>query len=122
MSFPIPTFPLVGDVWTFPAKPSGGAASVTNIPFQLYVSSHELGAYLILATLGLSADWYVQIKTGEGGGYTFNRGDVIQPDNTIAEYYLHVWREHYYKGFPSQAYLGLMCVQCNANGTFPRTY
>ena len=121
MSFPTPVFPLLGDIWTFPAKPSGGGATVTNVPFQLYVSPHDLSAYVIPAALGIATDWLCLIKTPESA-HIFTRGDVIAPDNTVAEHYIVAWREHYYKGFIDQAFMGLMCVQCNANGTFPRTY
>lgn len=123
MSFPIPVFPLVGNIWTSPNDPAAGPADVTLVPFALYASPHLFAAYypsVTSAPFPPGLNLTVLIKTPVAL-YVYNRGDIIEPNGGSGEYYEVLWKEHFYLGFP-QVFDGLGCWQCNANRTTPRTY
>jgi hypothetical protein len=115
-----PTFNLLCNQWRFPKLPSTHAADVTNVPCQLYVSPYQSNIYV----QGGAFPVYIYIPTlvkVAVGGLTVTRRDILMPDNTVAEYYLVLYKEIYYKGFLS-AFLGMTVWQCNADGSSPRTY
>lgn len=115
-----PVYPLVGNWWKTPATPAGGPATVTLVPFQLYVSPYQQPIfipgqvypnYLMVPTI---------IKVAPGTG-VFKRLDIIQPDNTVAAYYVVLYKEIYYKGFVS-SFEGLSVFQCTTAGGTPIVY
>lgn len=123
MSFPIPQYPLVGSRWIQPNKPSLAVADVNNIPFQKYLSPH-FSTFFGSATVGglpSNAGVMVWIET-PNDGTVWNRKDVIEPVTGSGDYYVVLFKEVAYQGFPLQERLVLLCSQCNANATFPRTY
>jgi len=123
MSFPVPVFNLLGDAWDYPNKASADPPDYTDVPFQIYQSPHFI---LPQPQPNLSApvpyiiECYVVIKAPPTAPL-FGRGTQIQPDNSDADYYLVLWRQRCYKGFP-QEFMLYLTVQYNADRTLPATY
>lgn len=120
MSFPLPTFPLLGSWWQTPHLPSGGAADMAAIPCQLYISPHAQYQFVNFTAPFTNPYPMTVIKTPNGAN-VFHRGDIIEPNTGDARYYRVGYVEIFYLGFP-QVYEGLFVWQCNADGTVPRTY
>lgn len=121
MSFPVPVFPLIGNVWNVGNNPTLGAPDVTNVSFQLYISAHTSPFDIpqpVFPHLWNPSLW---IKTPVAAVAPFARRSIIEPNGGSGEYYLVLFREHFYLGFP-QYFFGLMVAQCEANTNMPRIY
>lgn len=115
-----PVYPLLSDIWQSGHLPSGGPADLFNVPSQLYISPQC--PQLIFTQSGLpGAGVFSTLGKFAPGLVTFARGDIVQFDNTVAEYHVVKYKEIFYKGFVS-SFEGVVVFQCNANGTVPRTY
>jgi len=106
------------DQWIAPRKPTSGAADVVGIPAQLYINPHVPFVWTIpvAGVFGtfMESIFGVLVKTPIGA-ITPLLGDILQPDNTVTDYYkIKAWFP-FYLGFP-QTFLGVWCTRCESNG------
>lgn len=120
MTFPLPQFPLRADVWDPAALPTTNPPSFAGMFCQLYVDPHADMIYIPVAPYNGSILATTWIKFPIGS-WVFKRGGIIQCPRLTGTYFKIQYKEFFYLGFP-QAYEGVLVVQCDANGTVPRTY
>jgi hypothetical protein len=116
-----PNFNVVADLWSPPAVPSTSAPTFTAIACQIYTYSRTpqlmfhpgSGRWLPVIIVRLPFGFPIVILPDMifKSGATTTQG----PDYHKVQYIqrLHV-------GFPNQ-YYACYCLQCNANGTIPKT-
>lgn len=119
MTFPIPVFPTLCDKWTWPNTPGTGAANVVNVPAQLYCSPHGMQPWFhqlkpATAPYYVEHDLLALIKVAPGT-LTVVANDILQPDNTVAEYFMVRYYYRFYAGFP-QEFFGMWCYRCTNLG------
>lgn len=117
-----PVFNALMNVWDPPATPGSGPPTFTNIACQLYVYSRTPTLLwhpgsgrqlpLIIIRLPFTTPGLPRIDS------IWRAGAVppVFPDQYFKVQYYQVM--HY--GFPNE-YWALYCLQCNLNGTIPRT-
>ena len=120
MGFPLPNFNLLGNWWQTPHLPSTGLPDIVNFKNALYLDPHAPLVFIPVAPYSSTLCLTIIIKV-PAFTYTFHRGDILMPDNTVASYFKVEFAEVFFRGFPQQ-YEGVLVRQCNANGTIPRTY
>jgi len=116
-----PNFNLLLDTWAPPATPAANPPTFTNVACQLYAYSRlpELmfhpasGRYLPLIIIRLPFAFPVQVKPD----WIF-RTNSSPTQGTF--YYKVQYVQEMHAGFPNR-YFALYTLQCNANGTIPRT-
>jgi len=120
MTYPLPQFPLRADVWDPANLPVTNPPSFAGMFCQLYVDPHSTMFLATVAPLNASivATTWAKFPIGS---WTFLRGGILRIPRLTGTYYKIQYREDFYLGFP-QAYDGVLVVQCDANGTIPRTY
>lgn len=116
-----PNFNVAADVWLPPAVPSSSAASFTGVSCQPYVYSRAPQLMLHVA----SGRWLPVIIIRLPFGFPANLPpDTIFRVTTSAPFPDDHYKVQYvlrlHTGFTNQ-YYSLVCLQCNANGTVPRT-
>jgi len=118
MSYPPapPVYPLRGNYWIPGTTPAANPPAVTLIHNQLYIPPANVPWIVV----GGTYYQYTLIKTPPDS-VVYNRFGFFQPDNGQALYYYIIYKEYYYRGFVS-CFEGLCAIQCNANGSSPRTY
>jgi hypothetical protein len=120
MTFPLPQFPLFASVWDPAALPTTNPPSAIGLACQLYVDPHADMIFIPVAPYSSSILATTWIKF-PGELHTMLRGGIIRCPEALGYYYKIMYKEFFYLGFP-QSYLGVLVVQCDANGTVPRTY
>jgi len=113
-----PVYPSYMDRWITPRTPLSGAADITAIPCQKYVTPYVQQTYVTFAVNGFYLTTLIKTPPGI---YVFNRGDILEVTSKPGEYYLVCYKEDFYLQFASW-FEGLLVFQCNANGSTPRTY
>lgn len=116
-----PNFNVSANVWLPPAIPSSSGPTFTAVACQFYTYSRTPQLLLHPATGRWLPAIIIRIP------FTFPA--LLPPDtiftSTVATnqgnfYYKVQYALHLHVGFPNQ-YFSLFCLQCNQNGTIPRT-
>lgn len=118
MPFGPVVFNQLASVWVAPATPSGGAATTTNIPCQLYLN--PLSERLYDAAIANPWSMTIVLKVAVGA-VAFKRANIWECPQGSGLYYYTVFCETFFRSFGSQ-FDGWLVFQCNANGSIPRTY
>lgn len=120
MSFPIPVFPLLCDQWLSPRNPGSGAPDVTNLACQLYHNPHAIFPFIMYVGTPTNPQQdthsIMSLIKFPVGTVTLNAFDILQPDNTVAEYHQVRYVCRFYAGFP-QAFDGAYCTRVDATGS-----
>jgi len=120
MTFPLPQFPLLARVWNPANLPVTNPPNFAGMHCQLYVDPHAVQFLATVAPLNASivATTWAKFPVGS---WVFLRGGILMIPELTGTYYKIQYKEIFYQGFPQQ-YEGVLVVQCDANGTIPRTY
>lgn len=116
-----PNFNAFLDVWVPPATPATAVATFTNVSVQVYVYSRTPELMLHPA----SGRWLpvIIIRVPFATSVTITPDWIYKANGSLPQgphYYKVQYIVEMHTGFPNQ-YYALYCLQCNANGTIPRT-
>lgn len=122
MSFPIPVFNLVANVWNAGLTPAANPPSAAGVVCALYASPHNPN-YFRFGNPGGGPIFsgFASLAKFPVGLLVFAQGSIIQPDTSEATYYIVVYDQRFYWGFP-QAFHGAWCVPCSAAGALKYAY
>lgn len=116
-----PQFNVLASVWRPPNLPSLGAPNFTLVTVQVYTYSRtpqqmlhpESDRWLPVIIIRFPYTSAIHWRTDD----IFSHNAI--PQETIP-YYKAQYVVRMHAGFPNQ-YMAAYCLQCNANGTIPRT-
>lgn len=116
-----PNFNVLASVWMPPRNPAGFAADFTNVACQVYMYSRTP---TLLFHPG-SGRWLPQIliRIPFSFAVSIPPDAIFRPAGTSPQgpdNYKVQYKVRMHSGFPNQ-YYSLHCLQCNDNGTIPRT-
>ena len=106
MTFPIPQFPITGDLWFAPRTTDDGGPDLTDIEVQLYSSPHNPFVANFVSGGGsvITMRPMVQIRKHDDG-ITMRVNDLWEVPSGSAQYYRTMYWLRCYVGFPQNQLL-----------------
>lgn len=118
MAYELPTFNLRFSQWLSPRTPQDGAPDIENIPGQLYIQSRfPIDMQPVIANSYIPP---IIIRYMEAS-LDPHLDDIFVAETLPGEYYKARAYFRMHAGFPNE-YMSLLVVQCDADGTTPRTF
>jgi len=122
MPFPTTNYNLLAKVWNPGHTPAANAPDFTNQPCQLYADPHDV-FWFSFANPGGATHFsgIASLCKFHPNTLTFAQRSIIQPDSTTAKYYIVLYDQQFFYGFP-QWYHGAWVIPCAANGALIYNY
>lgn len=123
MSYRLPNFNLLCNIWLCNNVPSGGGADESFVPVQKYILSRP-GTEIAMNS-GSGANWWLSwpppivLRFARDGVYSGGRqtwqGSFFEVPMGSGQYYRTFWHEVQHEGFPNE-YAMVIVSQCDENG------